>query len=98
MYNIGDHVVLTVDNPDGNPELFSGDVGEIRAIYDEDDDYVVGVDFYRDIDGHNFYDVKASSDTSGWNLRREEFELIQIEPGEKDDFIIDGLGDFLCMV
>lgn len=68
---VGDYVMLTVDNPDGNKQLRTGDFGIVVHA----NSYSYAVDWLRDVSGHdcegkcrygngwvvNDYEVKAVS-------------------------------------
>ena len=88
-YKVGDEIVVVVDSPDGNDNIHMGDVGTITFV--EKDSgivcrYDIGVDFGRDVGGHECY--QTCPDTQGWLLNEGQFEIVsdaQEMEGATDD-------------
>lgn len=91
---IGEMIVLTVEHPDGNADLYMGDVGTVCNTY-EGTQYAIGVDFGRKISrGH---DCGGSCEYGhGWKLRRGEFSFASPEfQNDIDPLDEDAIMDFL---
>lgn len=71
-YDIGDEVVLIVDHPDGNDDLYIGDKGIVCYVDTNDETaYDIGVDFGREIDnGHDCFGT--CGDSNGWLVCKEQ--------------------------
>lgn len=75
-YNVGDEIVLLVDEPDFNACLHEGDTGTITFVRQDgfDSSYDVGVDFGRNINGHDCFET--CEDGNGWMLYERQFEVL----------------------
>lgn len=77
-YKVGDRVRLLIDNPYGNYALFAGDEGVIVGSELDDDQQSLFVDWLRDVRGHDCGGLCEYG--HGWNLCRNEVELVIPEP------------------
>lgn len=90
-FSVGDRVVLTVDNPDGNEALTIGMCGTIVKFSRDYGAYGgVGVlwDNFTDGWGMNLDDLPESEENSGWFVGTSYIELA-FDDKPEDEFIID---------
>ena len=80
-FQVGDRVRLTVDGPDGNSSLRAGDEGTVRYLNGSMFLRPIGVQFDREIDGHDLYEADSGCpDGYGWYVFESEIEPVDSEP------------------
>lgn len=88
-FSVGDRVVLTVDNPDGNEALTAGMCGTVRNISPNGADNLIGVIWDDFSEGWSIYiELPRSLRHSGWLVKTSEIELVSDDELE-NEFIID---------
>lgn len=86
-FDVGDTVMLLINNPDSNKHLLNGDIGTVVGYSDMRENWV-RVDWGRDVNGHDCGgDCKSGN---GWNCIESWLMLVQekeFEPCTLDELM-----------
>ena len=86
-FDVGDTVMLLINNPDGNAHLLKGDIGIVVGYNDLRKNWV-RVDWGKDVNGHDC--GGACKSNNGWNCIESFLMLVQekeFEPCTFDELI-----------
>ena len=83
-FRVGDRVAVTVDRPDGNPNIHAGSQGTVCQVTMEPGRVKsVGVAFDHKVDGH--WCSNNCKLGYGWYMRPNQVILVQDDESEVDD-------------
>lgn len=82
-FQVGDRVRVVAGGIDGNDYLSYGDEGVVRCIDSDLFSRPIGIEFDREIGGHDLYaDDCRCEDGHGWYVYEKEIELVP--PNDND--------------